>query len=87
MVRKGKEAESSKKRRMLESPEQTTPPGRSKGRGKSSDPPGPSGVNGKKKEIMYAELLQRRKDAAAVASSGDSEALKEMAEQQIHIND
>lgn len=44
-------------------------------------------LNGKKKELMYAELLQRRKKAAAVASSGDNEALKEMAEQQIHIND
>lgn len=44
-------------------------------------------LNGKKKEIMYAELLQRRKDAAAVASTGDNEALQAMAEQQLHIND
>ena len=43
-------------------------------------------LHGKKKENMYAELLQRRKDASAIASSGDIEALKAMAEEQININ-
>ena len=55
MVRKGKEADSSKKRRMTESPEQDTPPGRGKGKGKSSDPPGPSGAKGKKERSIHQE--------------------------------
>lgn len=39
-------------------------------------------LHGEKKERMYAELLQRRKDASAVASTGDTEALAAMAEKQ-----
>ncbi|MBR5422611.1 MAG: MFS transporter [Clostridia bacterium] len=41
-------------------------------------------LNGKKKETMYAELLERRKKASQIASEGDSEALKQFAEEQIH---
>ena len=41
-------------------------------------------LNGKKKEIMYAELLERRKRAAEVASQGDSAAMQAFAEEQIH---
>ncbi|MBR3975065.1 MAG: MFS transporter [Clostridia bacterium] len=42
-------------------------------------------LSGKKKELMYAELLERRKNAATVASSGDKEALEAIAEEQINI--
>ena len=55
MFRKGKGAESAKKRRMTESPEQVTPPSRGKGRGKSADPPGPSGVKGKRERNIHQE--------------------------------
>ncbi len=41
-------------------------------------------LNGKKKEQMYAELLERRKRASAIASEGDSEALAQFAQEQIH---
>jgi hypothetical protein len=41
-------------------------------------------LNGKKKELMYAELLERRKKAAEVASEGDSAAMQAYAEEQIH---
>ena len=41
-------------------------------------------LNGKKKELMYAELLERRKRASAIASGGDSEAIAEFAQEQIH---
>ncbi len=41
-------------------------------------------LNGKKKELMYAELLERRKRAAEVASQGDSAAMQAFAEEQIH---
>lgn len=41
-------------------------------------------LNGKKKELMYAELLERRKKAAEVASGGDSAAMQAYAEEQIH---
>ena len=44
-------------------------------------------LHGKKKETMYAELLQRRKEAGVVASTGDSEALAAMAEEQLHTGD
>ena len=43
-------------------------------------------LHGEKKERMYAELLQRRKDASAVASTGDNEALAAMAEEQMKGN-
>ncbi len=39
---------------------------------------------GKKKERMYAELLERRKKASAVASTGDSDAIAKLADEQIH---
>ena len=42
-------------------------------------------LHGKKKERMYAELLQRRKDAAAVVSSGDKEAVQALAEEQMKM--
>ena len=42
-------------------------------------------LHGKKKERMYAELLQRRKDAAAVVSSGDKEAVEALAEEQMKL--
>lgn len=42
-------------------------------------------LHGKKKERMYAELLQRRKDAAAVVSSGDKEAVEALAEEQMKV--
>lgn len=41
-------------------------------------------LHGKKKEIMYAELLERRKQASAIASTGDSAAIHAFAEEQIH---
>ncbi|MBQ7688268.1 MAG: MFS transporter [Clostridia bacterium] len=44
-------------------------------------------LHGKKRELMYAELLERRKKASVVASSGDADALQALAEQQIHINE
>ena len=37
-------------------------------------------LNGKKKERMYAELLQRRKEASLAASDGDLDAVREMEE-------
>ncbi len=37
-------------------------------------------LNGKKKERMYAELLQRRKEAALAASDEDAEAIRELEE-------
>ncbi len=37
-------------------------------------------LNGKKKEQMYAELLQRRKEASLAASGGDTDAIREMEE-------
>ena len=41
-------------------------------------------LHGKKREVMYAELLERRKKAAEVASAGDSDELREFSEAQIH---
>ena len=41
-------------------------------------------LHGKKKEIMYAELLERRKKASAVASAGDAEEMRRLAEEQLH---
>ena len=43
-------------------------------------------LHGKKKEMMYAELLERRSKASSVASSGDREALEKLADEQLHIN-
>ncbi|MBQ7638753.1 MAG: MFS transporter [Clostridia bacterium] len=40
-------------------------------------------LNGKKKEVMYAELLERRKKASEIASEGDTDALHKFAEEQI----
>ena len=40
-------------------------------------------LNGKKKEMMYAELLSRRKEASAAASSGDKEAMEAVANAQM----
>ncbi len=37
-------------------------------------------LNGKKKEKMYAELLQRRKEASLAASDGDLDSVREMEE-------
>ena len=37
-------------------------------------------LHGKKKEIMYAELLERRKQASAAAADGDDEAIKALEE-------
>ena len=37
-------------------------------------------LNGKKKERMYAELLQRRKEASLAASDGDLDSVREMEE-------
>ena len=42
-------------------------------------------LNGKKKEQMYAELLQRRKHASVVASTGDQEAFAALAEEQMNV--
>ena len=42
-----------------------------------------SALNGKKKEKMYAELLERRRQAANIASSGDSEAIHAFAQEQL----
>ena len=42
-------------------------------------------LHGKKKEIMYAELLERRRAASAVASSGDTDAISELADEQMHV--
>ncbi len=44
-------------------------------------------LHGKKKEIMYAELLERRKNASIAASEGDIEAIKEMEEKLKAIRD
>lgn len=41
-------------------------------------------LHGKKKEMMYAELLERRKKASEVASRGDSAAIEALAEEQLH---
>ena len=41
-------------------------------------------LHGKKREVMYAELLERRKKAAEVASAGNSDELREFSEAQIH---
>ena len=43
-------------------------------------------LHGKKKEQMYADLLERRKKASAVASTGDREALERLADEQLHTN-
>ena len=40
-------------------------------------------LHGKKKERMYAELLERRRQAANIASSGDSEAIHAFAQEQL----
>ena len=40
-------------------------------------------LSGKKKEIMYAELLERRSQASAIASEGSSEEIHKFAEEQI----
>ena len=37
-------------------------------------------LNGKKKELMYAELLTRRKEASIAASDGDLDSIREMEE-------
>ena len=42
-------------------------------------------LSGKKKELMYAELLERRKNASVAASSGDREALEAIAEEQFNV--
>ena len=41
-------------------------------------------LHGKKREKMYAELLERRKKASEVASTGDKDAIHELAEEQLH---
>ena len=43
-------------------------------------------LTGKKKELMYAELLERRKQASVVASTGDSEALAALSEETMQRN-
>ena len=43
-------------------------------------------LHGKKKEIMYAELLERRQKASVVASSGSREDLEQLADEQLHVN-
>ncbi|MCH5198049.1 MAG: MFS transporter [Oscillospiraceae bacterium] len=40
-------------------------------------------LSGKKKELMYAELLERRNRASAIASEGDIEAMNKLADEQI----
>ena len=37
-------------------------------------------LHGKKKELMYAELLQRRKEACTAASEDNLDAIREMEE-------
>ena len=44
-------------------------------------------LHGKKKEIMYAELLERRKNASIAASDGDLDAIREMEEKLKAIRD
>ena len=44
-------------------------------------------LHGKKKEMMYAELLARRKDASIAASEGDLDAVKAMEEKLKAIRD
>ena len=44
-------------------------------------------LHGKKKEIMYAELLERRKEKSLAASEGDLEAVKAMEEKLKAIRD
>ncbi len=44
-------------------------------------------LHGKKKEMMYAELLARRKDASIAASEGDLESVKAMEEKLKSIRD
>ena len=43
-------------------------------------------LHGKKKEVMYAELMERRQKARAVASSGNKEDLEQLADEQLHVN-
>ncbi len=44
-------------------------------------------LSGEKRERMYAELLKRREDAAALSMSGDSDALKELSKQQMSVSE
>ena len=44
-------------------------------------------LHGKKKEIMYAELLERRKEKSLAASDGDLEAVRAMEEKLKAIRD
>lgn len=42
-------------------------------------------LTGEKRERMYAELLKRREEASKIASSGDEEAMKKLAEEQTGV--
>ena len=42
-------------------------------------------LSGEKRERMYAELLQRRDEAAKIAMTGDSDAIKELAKKQMSV--
>ena len=44
-------------------------------------------LGGKKKEMMYAELLARRKEASTAASDGDLDSIREMEEKLKAIRD
>jgi Na+/melibiose symporter-like transporter len=42
-------------------------------------------LSGEKRERMYAELLQRREEAAKIAMTGDADAIKELAKKQMSV--
>ncbi len=42
-------------------------------------------LSGEKRERMYVELVQRRNEAAKIAMTGDAEAIKELAKQQMSV--
>ena len=44
-------------------------------------------LHGKKKELMYSELLERRKEKSIAASEGDLESVKELEEKLKAIRD
>ena len=44
-------------------------------------------LSGEKRERMYAELIQRREEAAKIAMSGDPEAIKELAKKQMSVSE
>ena len=43
-------------------------------------------LDNKKKELMYAELLERRNRISVAASSGDAEALEYAAKEQMNVD-